>query len=85
MEPLLTAIWQAEFQRRYGHYRTALVLLADVALELGMTKWCRRVVEEVLPQVRGGASVQLRDVVLTVACVGLVGRSSAGMISSSGR
>ena len=56
MEPLLTAIWQAEFQRRYGHYRTALALLADVALELGMTKWCRRVVEEILPQVRGGAS-----------------------------
>lgn len=72
MEPLLTAIWQAEFQRRYGHYRTALVLLADVALELGMTKWCRRVVEEVLPQVRAAASVQLRDVVLTVVCVGLV-------------
>ncbi|KAH9934779.1 uncharacterized protein B0H18DRAFT_978208 [Fomitopsis serialis] len=60
VEPLLTASWQAEFQRRYGHYRTALVLLADVALELGMTKWCRRVIEEILPQIIGGDDLEQR-------------------------
>ncbi|KZT68114.1 hypothetical protein DAEQUDRAFT_339649 [Daedalea quercina L-15889] len=60
VESLLTAVWQAEFQKRYGHYRTALVLLADVALELGMTKWCRRIVEEILPQVIGGDDLEQR-------------------------
>ncbi|TFY63984.1 hypothetical protein EVJ58_g2910 [Rhodofomes roseus] len=60
VEPLLTATWQAEFQCRFGHYRTALVLLADVALELGMTKWCRRIIEEILPQVIGGDDLEQR-------------------------
>ena len=52
VEPLLTALWHAEFQQRFGLCRTALALLADVGLEYGMTRWCRRVVEELLPQVR---------------------------------
>lgn len=51
VEPLLTALWHAEFQQRFGQYRTALAMLADVGLEYGMTKWCRRTIEEILPQV----------------------------------
>lgn len=52
VEPLLNVVWHAEFQQRFGSYRTALVLLADVGLEYGMTKWCRRLIEDIMPQVR---------------------------------
>lgn len=51
VEPLLTALWHAEFLQRYALYRPALVLLADVSLEYGMTKWSRRIVDEIMPQV----------------------------------
>lgn len=51
VEPLLKALWHAEFQGRYGLYRTALVILADVGLEFGMTQWCRRIIDEIMPQV----------------------------------
>ncbi|EPT05996.1 hypothetical protein FOMPIDRAFT_1154647 [Fomitopsis schrenkii] len=85
VEPLLTAIWQAEFQRRYGHYRTALVLLADVALELGMTKWCRRVVEEVLPQVIGGDDLEQRALTCFIfaRCVIAAGDTSPESLQES--
>ncbi|GJE95105.1 hypothetical protein PsYK624_112850 [Phanerochaete sordida] len=52
--PLLNVLWHAEFQQRFGSYRTALVLLADVGLEYGMTAWCRRLLEDVMPQVVNG-------------------------------
>ena len=52
VDQLLTALWHAEYHGRYGLYRTAVILLADVGLEFGMTKWCRRVLDEVMPQVR---------------------------------
>lgn len=51
VEPLLRALWHAEFQQRWGLYRVALVMLADVGLEFGMTKWSRRLIEDILPQV----------------------------------
>lgn len=51
IEQLLTALWHAEFQCRYGLYRTAIILLADIGLEFGMTKWCRRLIDEIMPQV----------------------------------
>lgn len=37
--------------QRFDLYRAALVLLADVGLEFGLTKWCRRIIEEIMPQV----------------------------------
>jgi hypothetical protein len=52
VDKLLVALWHAEFQCRYGLYRTGLVLLADIALEFGMTKKSRRLLEEIMPQVR---------------------------------
>lgn len=51
VEQLLKAIWHAEFLSHYGLYRTAVLLLADVGLEFGMTKWCRRIADEIMPQV----------------------------------
>ncbi|OSX65213.1 hypothetical protein POSPLADRAFT_1044618 [Postia placenta MAD-698-R-SB12] len=60
VEPLLKALWHAEFQGRYGLYRTALVILADVGLEFGMTQWCRRIIDEIMPQVISGAELEQR-------------------------
>ncbi|KAH9951375.1 hypothetical protein B0H21DRAFT_849637 [Amylocystis lapponica] len=56
VDQLLTAVWHAEFQCRYGLYRSAVVMLADVALEFGMTRWSRRIVDEIMPQVRRGGA-----------------------------
>ena len=53
VEQLLKALWHSEFQCRYGSYRTAIILLADVGLEFGMTKRCKRILEEIMPQVSG--------------------------------
>jgi hypothetical protein len=51
IEPLLKALWLSEFQGRLNSYRTAIILLADVGLEFGMTKRSRRILEEIMPQV----------------------------------
>lgn len=52
VEQLLKAIWHAEFLCRFGLYRTAIILLADIGLEFGMTKWCRKIIDEIMPQVK---------------------------------
>jgi len=51
VEQLLRALWHSEFLCRYGSYRTAIILLADIGLEFGMTKHCKRILEEIMPQV----------------------------------
>jgi len=51
VDKLLVALWHAEFQCRYGLYRSGLILLADIGLEFGMTKKSRRMLEEIMPQV----------------------------------
>ncbi|TFK92393.1 hypothetical protein K466DRAFT_595244 [Polyporus arcularius HHB13444] len=51
VDQLLTALWHAEYHGRYNLYRTAIILLADVGLEFGMTKWCKRLLDEVMPQI----------------------------------
>jgi hypothetical protein len=51
VDKLLVALWHAEFQCRYGLYRSGLILLADISLEFGMTKKSRRMLEEIMPQV----------------------------------
>jgi hypothetical protein len=53
VEQLLRALWHSEFQCRFGSYRTAIILLADVGLKFGMTKRSKRVLEEIMPQVSG--------------------------------
>lgn len=51
VEPLLRALWHAEFQSRLGLYRTGVILLADICLDFGMTERCRQMLEEIMPQV----------------------------------
>jgi anaphase-promoting complex subunit 5 len=51
VDKLLVALWHAEFQCRYGLYRTGLVMLADISMEFGLSQKARRMVEDVMPQV----------------------------------
>ena len=51
VEPLLSALWHAEFMQRYDLYRVGIVMLADVGLEFGLARWCSRIIDEILPQV----------------------------------
>ncbi|KAI0695904.1 hypothetical protein BC835DRAFT_1272629 [Cytidiella melzeri] len=60
IQPLLTSIWHSEFQQRYACYRPGIILLADVALEFGMSRWCRRIMEELMPQVIAGDDLEQR-------------------------
>ncbi|KAI0006228.1 hypothetical protein BJV74DRAFT_880515 [Russula compacta] len=60
VEQLLRALWHSEFQCRYGSYRTGIILLADVGLEFGMTKRCKRILKEIMPQVIDGDDLEQR-------------------------
>jgi len=51
VDKLLVALWHAEFQCRYGLYRTGLIMLADISMEFGLSQKGRRMVEDVMPQV----------------------------------
>jgi len=51
VDKLLVALWHAEFQGRYGLYRTGLVMLADISMEFGLSQKARRMVEDIMPQV----------------------------------
>jgi len=57
---VLKALWQSEYQGRFGTYRLAVILLADMGLELGMTASSRRLIEEIMPQVINGDDLELR-------------------------
>jgi hypothetical protein len=54
VDKLLVALWHAEFQCRYGLYRTGLVMLADISMEFGLSQKARRMVEDIMPQVISG-------------------------------
>ncbi|KAG7098994.1 hypothetical protein E1B28_000880 [Marasmius oreades] len=60
IEPLLTALWHAEFLFRIHYYRTGMILLADVGLEFGLSRQCKRMVENIMPQVITGKDVEQR-------------------------
>ncbi|KAF9521057.1 hypothetical protein BS47DRAFT_1357008 [Hydnum rufescens UP504] len=60
IKPLMEAIWSAEFRGMYSYYRIAVVLLADVGLELGLAHSGRALIEEVLPQLLLGDDLELR-------------------------
>jgi anaphase-promoting complex subunit 5 len=51
VDKLLVALWHAEFQCRYGLYRTGLVMLADISMEFGLSQKAQRMVEDIMPQV----------------------------------
>ena len=47
----MEAIWTSEFRGMFQYYRVAVILLADIAIDLGLSKSAQRFVEEILPQV----------------------------------
>ena len=51
IESLLIALWHSEFLFRLNYYRTGIILLADLLLEFGLTKRCKQMVEDIMPQV----------------------------------
>ncbi|KAI0637056.1 hypothetical protein C8Q77DRAFT_1095769 [Trametes polyzona] len=85
VDQLLTALWHAEYQSRYALYRTAIVLLADVGLEFGMTKWSRRILDEVMPQIMSENDLEQKGFALfTLArCVIAAGDSSHDALTKS--
>ncbi|KAI0781023.1 hypothetical protein BD413DRAFT_501848 [Trametes elegans] len=85
VDQLLTALWHAEYQGRYALYRTAIVLLADVGLEFGMTKWSRRILDEVMPQIMSENDLEQKGFALfTLArCVIAAGDSSQEALRES--
>ncbi|KAG9318449.1 hypothetical protein JVU11DRAFT_540 [Chiua virens] len=60
IQPLLQSLWHAEFQGRFPLYRVGTILLADIGLEFGMTKHCKRLLEGILPQVLTGHELEHR-------------------------
>lgn len=60
IQPLLTSLWHSEFQQRYESYRPGIILLADIGLEFGLTKWCRKILEEIMPQLITGDDLEQR-------------------------
>lgn len=51
VEHLLRGLWDSEFLCRLNHYRTGIILLADIGLEFGISKRSKRILEEIMPQV----------------------------------
>ncbi|KDQ18511.1 hypothetical protein BOTBODRAFT_28883 [Botryobasidium botryosum FD-172 SS1] len=58
--PLMEGIWITEFRGLYGLHRTAVVMLADVGIELGMAKSAAKSIEECLPQLLNGDDLEQR-------------------------
>ncbi|KAJ7582745.1 hypothetical protein C8J56DRAFT_791650 [Mycena floridula] len=85
IEQLLTALWHSEFLFRLPLYRTAIILLADVGLEFGMSKRCRRILEEIMPQVIiiGGDREQRALACFTLARCIVATEGSMGRFNSS--
>lgn len=52
MDQLLHALWHTEYLFRMPFHRTAIILLADVGLELGWTKRSLKMIEDIMPQVK---------------------------------
>lgn len=51
MTPLLRGLFAAEFRGHWVLYRIGIILLADSAIDLGMPKYGRRILDEIMPQV----------------------------------
>ncbi|KAJ8083776.1 hypothetical protein PM082_002542 [Marasmius tenuissimus] len=60
IEPLLTALWHSEFLFRLHYYRTGMVLLADVGLEFGLSRRCKHLIEDIMPQIITGKDIEQR-------------------------
>lgn len=60
IQPLLQALWQAEFQGRFPLYRLGMTLLADVGMEFGMSDHCRQLILGIMPQILSGQEMEHR-------------------------
>jgi len=60
IKPLTDALYSSEFRGMYGYYRVAVVLLADVCIDLDLPEMGKDMVEEVLPQILLGDDLELR-------------------------
>jgi len=83
VDKLLVALWHAEFQCRYGLYRTGLVMLADISMEFGLSQKARRMVEDIMPQIiQGGDLEQRAYACFTLArCIIMSGRDAENVQS----
>ncbi|KDR81577.1 hypothetical protein GALMADRAFT_263859 [Galerina marginata CBS 339.88] len=62
IEHLLQALWHSEFLCRFNLYRSAIILLADIGLEFGITRRSRQILDEIMPQVINGDDLEQRAV-----------------------
>ncbi|KAG1782460.1 armadillo-type protein [Suillus placidus] len=60
IQPLLQALWQAEFQGRFPLYRLGMTLLADIGLEFGMSDHCRQLILGIMLQILSGQEMEHR-------------------------
>ncbi|KAF8590513.1 hypothetical protein K439DRAFT_1403628 [Ramaria rubella] len=60
IQPVLRGLFAAEFRGHWPIYRIGVVLLADLALDLGMRKYGRRILEEIMPQIMSGGDIEVR-------------------------
>jgi anaphase-promoting complex subunit 5 len=60
MEKLLRSLWHSEFLFKMHHYRVAVILLADVGLDFGLSKRSRKMVEDLMPQIITGGDLEQR-------------------------
>ncbi|KAG1890961.1 armadillo-type protein [Suillus subluteus] len=60
IQPLLQALWQAEFQGRFPLYRLGMTFLADVGLEFGMSYHCQQLILGIMPQILSGQEMEHR-------------------------
>ncbi|KAG8696604.1 hypothetical protein FRC09_008360 [Ceratobasidium sp. 395] len=60
LQPLLDALWTTEFRGTWNLYRTAVALLADLGIGLGMARSGREFLEECMSQVLNGDDLEQR-------------------------
>ncbi|QRW14582.1 APC5 (anaphase-promoting complex subunit 5) domain-containing protein [Ceratobasidium sp. AG-Ba] len=60
LQPLLDALWTTEFRGTWGLYRTAVALLADLGIGLGMARSGREFLEECMSQILNGGDLEQR-------------------------
>ncbi|KAF8487636.1 hypothetical protein JB92DRAFT_2759103 [Gautieria morchelliformis] len=58
--PLLRGLFAAEFRGHWPTYRIGIALLADLALDLEMRKYGRKILDEVMPQIMPGDDIEVR-------------------------
>ncbi|KAK7014891.1 cytoskeleton-associated protein 5 [Favolaschia claudopus] len=85
IDGLLTSLWHSEFLGRLNLYRTAIILLADVGLEYGMSKRSRRILEEIMPQIIAGQDLEQRALAcFTLArCMIVAGESTVDALQEA--